>query len=225
MSNITANKGTYTVTSTSAIWTGAAQSVTFTTGSNSTYIKTITVTYSNEFTVQVQSYGWASFIAPAPVQLAANTAYVVTAASVANGLTLAAVTTVPAGTPLLLKGAGEKTVTVIASATAPTTNLLSVCDGTIASGSYPYVLAKDGTGACFKQWTGNASDLNGRVVLLLNEQVSTRSTYDLDDEMTGVQSVVRETINDNQYYNLAGQRVDHPTKGLYIVNGKKVIIK
>lgn len=27
------------------------------------------------------------------------------------------------------------------------------------------------------------------------------------------------------YYNLNGQRVDHPTKGLYIVNGKKVFIK
>jgi len=26
------------------------------------------------------------------------------------------------------------------------------------------------------------------------------------------------------YYNLAGQRVDQPTKGLYIVNGKKVIL-
>ena len=27
------------------------------------------------------------------------------------------------------------------------------------------------------------------------------------------------------YYNLQGQRVLYPTKGLYIVNGKKVIIK
>lgn len=30
---------------------------------------------------------------------------------------------------------------------------------------------------------------------------------------------------DNTYYNIAGQRVANPTKGLYIVNGKKVIIK
>ena len=29
----------------------------------------------------------------------------------------------------------------------------------------------------------------------------------------------------NTYYNMAGQRVANPTKGLYIVNGKKVIIK
>ena len=30
---------------------------------------------------------------------------------------------------------------------------------------------------------------------------------------------------DGIYYNLAGQRVAQPTKGLYIVNGKKVVIK
>lgn len=227
LSNITANKGTYTVTSTSAIWTGAAQSVTFTTGSNSTYIKTITVTYSDEFTVQVQSYGWASFIAPAPVEFAANTAYVVTDASVANGLTLAAVTQVPKDTPVLLKGEGEKAATVLSTApSAPETNLLSVCDGTIASGNYAYVLAKDGTGACFKQWTGAASALNGRVVLLLNQAVSTRSIYSLDEEMTGITGVnLNENQNENRYYDLQGRHVAQPTKGLYIVNGKKIVVK
>ena len=30
---------------------------------------------------------------------------------------------------------------------------------------------------------------------------------------------------DREVYNLAGQRVAQPTKGLYIVNGKKVVIK
>ena len=30
---------------------------------------------------------------------------------------------------------------------------------------------------------------------------------------------------DGVYYNLNGVRVDRPTKGVYIVNGKKVIIK
>ena len=174
----------------------------------------------------VTSAGWATYITEDAVQYPANTAYVVTDASVSAGLTLAEVTQVPEGTPLLLKGAGAKTAISLESApSAPTTNLLSVCNGTIASGSYPYVLAKDGTGACFKQWTGEASALNGRVVLLLNQAVATRSIYSLDEEVTGVESVVREAINDNQYYNLAGQRVDHPTKGLYIINGKKVVIK
>ena len=208
-------------------WSGQAKSITLTQNSSSSVnVKTITVEYSDKVKATVQSYGWASFIAPAPVQFAANTAYVVTDASIDDGLTLAAVTTVPAGTPLLLKGAGEKTATVIASATAPATNHLSVCNGTIASGYYPYVLAKNGEGACFKQWTGDASALTGRVVLLLNEQVSTRSTYDLDDEMTGITGVnLNENQNDNRYYDLQGRHVAQPTKGLYIVNGKKIVVK
>lgn len=42
---------------------------------------------------------------------------------------------------------------------------------------------------------------------------------------TGINTVERVNINDNRYYNLAGQRVEQPTKGLYIVNGRKVVIK
>ena len=45
-----------------------------------------------------------------------------------------------------------------------------------------------------------------------------------DDETTGIRNIER-TINDNQYYTLDGRRVAEPTKGLYIVNGKKVVIK
>ena len=47
-----------------------------------------------------------------------------------------------------------------------------------------------------------------------------------DDEATGINSVNRETVNNNgEYFNLAGQRVAQPTKGLYIVNGKKIVIR
>ena len=47
-----------------------------------------------------------------------------------------------------------------------------------------------------------------------------------EDETTGVADV-RSKIADgrSEYFNLAGQRVAQPTKGLYIVNGKKVILK
>jgi len=45
------------------------------------------------------------------------------------------------------------------------------------------------------------------------------------DETTGINSVKREEIRDKCYFNLAGQRVAQPSKGLYIVNGRKVVIK
>lgn len=48
------------------------------------------------------------------------------------------------------------------------------------------------------------------------------------DESTDIQEVKTsgsEDLKSEEYYNLSGQRVSKPTKGLYIVNGKKVAIK
>ena len=33
------------------------------------------------------------------------------------------------------------------------------------------------------------------------------------------------TLHAQPYYDLSGRRVEHPTKGVYIVNGKKVVIR
>lgn len=47
------------------------------------------------------------------------------------------------------------------------------------------------------------------------------------DETTGINAVngSESMVNGSEIYNLNGQRVENPTKGLYIVNGKKVVIK
>lgn len=44
-----------------------------------------------------------------------------------------------------------------------------------------------------------------------------------DNEISGINSVSRDLQN-GVFYNLQGQRVDAPKKGLYIVNGKKVLV-
>ena len=46
-----------------------------------------------------------------------------------------------------------------------------------------------------------------------------------DNESTGIETVKQQVKANGEYYNLAGQRVAQPAKGLYIVNGKKVIMK
>ncbi len=181
-------------------------------------------------TQTVTSYGWATYIPSYAVEFPENRAYVVTAI---NGTctTVAAVTKVPARTPVLLKGEGEVTATILDEVVdAPTTNLLSIGTGTTPSGKYPYVLAKNGEGkAGFKLWTGAASVLKDRVVMLLDETIGgeSRSFLFLEDgETTGVADINRETITNNgSFFNLNGQRVAQPTKGLYIVNGKKVVVK
>ena len=48
----------------------------------------------------------------------------------------------------------------------------------------------------------------------------------IDGETTGIDEVRGKTEEvRGEYFNLAGQRVAQPTKGLYIVNGRKVVIK
>ena len=42
---------------------------------------------------------------------------------------------------------------------------------------------------------------------------------------TGIDEVRGEGVNNNKWYNLSGQLVENPTKGLYIRNGKKVFVR
>lgn len=70
---------------------------------------------------------------------------------------------------------------------------------------------------------------------LLNNYFPSRSTKVLKDiqtfieEKTGITGIkdipVANEHADNAYYNISGQRVASPSKGIYICNGKKVLIK
>ena len=61
----------------------------------------------------------------------------------------------------------------------------------------------------------------------LNVAVSSAPVLNLNfgDDTTGIKVIDNGQLTIDNYYNLAGQRVTQPTKGLYIVNGKKVVIK
>ena len=47
----------------------------------------------------------------------------------------------------------------------------------------------------------------------------------MDNSLTGVKTILNENLQNEQVYDLQGRMVTRPAKGLYIVNGKKVIIK
>lgn len=89
---------------------------------------------------------------------------------------------------------------------------------------YNYILQE----GKFKKATGASLRANRAYLSTTYNVPSTSGAPELDlvfgDETTGIQNIER-TINDNQYYTLDGRRVAEPTKGLYIVNGKKVVIK
>ena len=41
----------------------------------------------------------------------------------------------------------------------------------------------------------------------------------------GVPQRISTPASDAKYYNLQGQPVEHPTRGIYIYNGKKVVVE
>ena len=46
-----------------------------------------------------------------------------------------------------------------------------------------------------------------------------------DNGTTAIKNIEDKQVEDGAYYNLQGQRIDTPVKGLYIRNGKKIIVK
>ena len=84
-----------------------------------------------------------------------------------------------------------------------------------------YILSKKSGVVGFYQANGKTVATN-RAYL---QTTTDAARIDLNfDETTAIETVKTQQA-DGQYFNLAGQRVVNPTKGLYIVNGKKVIIK
>ena len=100
---------------------------------------------------------------------------------------------------------------------------MAVSDGTQGTGEY--VLANHGGNVGFYKWTGSAL-ASGKVYLPASEVAGARDFIGFD-ETTGIANINSDakTLFNGDFYNIAGQRVAQPTKGLYIVNGRKVVVK
>ena len=65
-----------------------------------------------------------------------------------------------------------------------------------------------------------------KAYLQFDEEISAPFlSFEGDGETTGIANVNVNANANSSWYDLSGRRVANPTKGLYIVNGKKVIIK
>lgn len=90
-----------------------------------------------------------------------------------------------------------------------------------------YILSMVNDEIGFYKVNSAGSWVNGGTAYLkvYTDSESARSYFPLDDEVATSIESIKASQNDGSIFNLAGQRVAQPTKGLYIVNGKKVIIK
>lgn len=174
----------------------------------------------------VTAAGWATWVAPVNVTVPSGAeAYAVSLNDTHTELT--ALTAIPSGTPVLLKNEGTYEFPVTTETPAAVATALLVSDGTVTSASNAFVLAKKNDVVGFYRWIGADPIPAGKVYLVYTASGAAPAPDFIGfGDATGIETlnVERETLN-GEVYNLAGQRVAQPTKGLYIVNGKKVIIK
>lgn len=168
---------------------------------------------------------WASFSNANEVAIPSGVTAYYASASDGSSVTLKPIDGdyIPANTGVVLNGtAGTYSADVTStSAAIAGTNLLHpwLTAGTPSEETY-YTLA---AGPTFKKSIGGTLAA-GKAYLVLPTSARELSVV-FDNETNGIQQVESAAQSKGAYYNLAGQRIAQPTKGLYIVNGKKVVIK
>jgi len=148
-------------------------------------------------------------------------------------IVLTPVTEIPAGAGVIIEAAkGNYKVPVIESASAlGSINELQVSYGTVAGNSSTiYALGKKSGVVGFVKVKSGVTIPAGKAYLVIPTPTPPSNAPDFigfaNENVTGVNEVKgQKKEGRSEYFNLAGQRVAQPTKGLYIVNGKKVILK
>ena len=133
---------------------------------------------------------------------------------------------IPADNAVILKSSAE-TITLTMSSTSATlsANQLqgTTAEMTGAEGNI-YVLNKGTNGVGFYKLKSTGTIGANKAYLTYSGGAGAREFF-LFDEATGIEMPTVEGVNaDAVVYDLQGRRVVNPTKGLYIVNGKKVFI-
>ena len=151
---------------------------------------------------------------------------------------------IPAGTGVIVKGTGifyvqpygtnnhkdyvDVTGNMLIGSNNDTYNITGTYPAELGSGKYTaYVLKEINSKVGFYKVNDTDRNLAAHKAFLAVPETSTAPSFILiggGDGTTGIGNV-NVNLNDNTIYDLQGRRVENPTKGIYIVNGKKVVIK
>lgn len=183
--------------------------------------------------VTITSAGWATLYTDKALDFSSVsglTAYTATCSG--NTVTLTEVDDVPANTGVVLKGAADTyNIPVIASSTTEPGALEGNATAATAhdafTGNDLYMLALNETTnkVQFTKAT-SGSIAAGKAYLKIAQTPARMLSVVFDDgDATGITNATAEMKAEDAIFNLAGQRVAQPANGLYIVNGKKVIVK
>jgi len=204
-------------------------SITWETGTPDTYSNYCTTVPAPEsVSATIASSGYTTFCSPYDLSFESvpnlEAAYVVTT-STAETATLKKVTAVPAETGVILKGTKGTTVTIpVAEYTGEAISniLVGTLTATPVETETVYVVS----GGEFKLFAG--TEIPAGKAYLPADKIGGNApslSFDFGGETTSINSLTPAlSQEEGVYYDLSGRRVAQPTKGLYILNGKKVLV-
>lgn len=171
-------------------------------------------------------------------------AYIVSAFKPNKGeVTLTRVDDIPAGTGIVVLGEpGTYDIPTTTSETIVSNMLVGVTEPKVMNkveGEYTnYILANGSNGLGFYAVKDGTTLAANKAYLPLNtaslvnrpsaEVKGIRFNFDNGsefDETVSIENVSLNNYDSDVYYNLSGQRIINPTRGIYIHNGKKIMIK
>lgn len=171
--------------------------------------------------VTIGAAKYATLYAPVALTIPTGvTAY--TAVDDGNYLTLTAIegNVIPANTGVILAGEANTYNFTVTTGGSVSSNALTGTVAAIARPAGSYILATGGSGVGF--YADGASTIPGFKAYLPSGSGSVKSFRFADaDAIRNISSAP----NKSEVYDLQGRRVAQPAHGLYIVNGKKVVIK
>lgn len=139
---------------------------------------------------------------------------------------VAAGTVIPAGTGILVKapaGNCDFVVTSKEGATLENNNLVAATSDVTSDGTKFFALTKIGDKVGFALVENGVVIPAGKAYLEVSKGTAAKF-FSLDGEATGINSV-KTAKADGAYYTLEGVKTTKPVKGLYIHNGKKIVVK
>ena len=181
----------------------------------------------------IGSNGYTTFACPSnvkiPTGVKAYTAKVNEAGTYVNFTEITS-GTIPANNGVLLEGTtGEISLEVVSEATELGENDFKVGKGAAlaeAENTTYFAMVKDSDPLTFGKIAATVAVPANKAYLAVvaATEPEARLTVTFDGETTAIKSIENAETN-NAIYNLNGQRVEKAQKGLYIVNGKKTIVK
>lgn len=189
-------------------------------------VKTGDVEETAEIIPVTTDAGYTTYVAKNAIEIPSNIEAYTVCAENNESVALSPVESVPAGTPIIVKAAkGNYDCNIVPSAEEPAFKFLKASDGSVVGDGTIYAMAKKNDVVGFYPVAEGVTVPAGKAYIVVEGEAPVKGYLALGDEADAINNIAVEAAN-GAIYNIAGQKMESiKNGGLYIVNGKKVVVK